>query len=166
MTLEENVNQLQDALAAEYLANHADLFQQIPTVDQTDTESILKVIDMWKQYRNVLNNNPEQIQAMITGLETQLNQPMEMERQIDAAMDLETLKRNGREVAPNVDNVAVKQFGPSAISLSMALANSLGLTIECLKVQVSNEFYLSSLSVNKYVSYSISLSIHSFFYSS
>lgn len=149
LTLEENVKALEHGLAAKYLAEFADLFEQMPSVDQNDAKSILNVIDMWKQYRNVSHNNPEQIQAMITDLDTKAvemqRQRVELEgRKSVSTIDLETLKKNGKDVAGIAESLVDKQYGAAAISLNTALASSLGLTIDCLKEQVSNDSQLRS----------------------
>lgn len=170
--LKENVKRLESSLAAQHLADFADLFQAIPTVDVNDTQSILNVIDTWKQYRNVSSNNPEHIQAVLVDLQAKRDQVnemaeryKEMQRQNHADLiNLTTLKTNGASIAHDVDNLAVTKFGPTVISLFTALANSLRLTIDCLTVQVSEKLNKCSVFFNGLIL--TAFYSHSIFYSS
>lgn len=146
--LKENVEQLERTLAAQYLVDYADLFQLIPTVGTNDVKLILTVIDTWKKYRNVVSSNPELIQAMVKDLESKLQRANEMAHQFEESgqqnhaelMDLTALKDTGANIAEDVENLATKKFGPQVISSTMALANCLRVTIDCLKIQVSVRF--------------------------
>lgn len=141
--LEENVIRLEKQLAAKYRTDFAELFQQIPTIDQNDSKAVLNWVETWKQYRNIAALN----QTMIGDLETKLDVVKKKEHEYNdrAAQKnalLEDLKREGEWIVADLDSLALKFFGPSALSANMALASSLRETIDCIKIQVRNRLKL------------------------
>lgn len=134
-------------MAAQYLIDHDDLFLQMPNVDKNNSETVINVVKTWKQCRNLSVKNRKQIEAMIKDLESQLAAFKEKERQFNRLEqhmnglmeNLEALKMEGGKIRNDIKNVVAQEVGPSTIVSQMAMAESLRLTIDCLKIQVSIE---------------------------
>lgn len=140
--LSENVKRLEEKLAAQYRIDFGGLFQRIPTIDTSDTKVVLDWVETWTEYRHIARLKPNEFQAMVKDLETHLGETKkklqrynELTAQIN---DLKELQREGEEIVDDVDSVAVKHFGPSALSASTALTNTLREQIDCITVQVRN----------------------------
>lgn len=138
----EDVDRLERELAAQYLSEFADLFQQIPTIDTNDPKAVVDWIETWKEFRNISQLDSKTFQTMIADLEAKLAAVEKREQHYNGLEQrkhalLSELKQEGQEIVKDVDSVALKVFGQSALSANTALADSLRETIDCIKVQVS-----------------------------
>lgn len=144
LTHEESLERLEHKQTAQYLTDYVDLFQQIPTVDTSDSKSVINLVKKWNQYHNVVKSDPEILQTIINDMEEQLvvlkgkeQQLNELEQQKRAlGIYFHSLKNEGEEIVDNVEKFASKQFGPSTVSANTALSNSYRLTIDTMKAQV------------------------------
>lgn len=138
--LGDNVKRLEEELAAQYRIDFGGLFQQMPEIKTSDAKTVLDWVDTWTQYRYIARVKQSDFDAMIKQLEANLDLAKKQAKryndltaQINA---LENLKQEGAKIVSDVDSVAVKLFGPSALSANKALSDTLHQTIDCIIDQV------------------------------
>lgn len=147
--LGESVKRLEGQLAAEYCDTFGSLIQQIRTetgikIDTTDPKVVLDWVETWSEMRAMPNMSQAMLDERIKVLEKDLKKAKEHVERFDEvtekinALKLKDLKREGEEIVRDVDSVASKIFGQSALAANEALTKTLHAKIDDIKTQVRN----------------------------